>query len=123
MRPGGQAPPGTHKLLPWPVTKSSCNAPSLLQARLLRQQLHTMNLPDDALWVTSPLSRAMQTLMHACPALNGGGGAPPKIVVRRCDASFNPCLVLLFLPRMHFSSPSTTSSLPLHHGPWLQRAH
>lgn len=37
------------------------------QARALRQQLAALDLPPDTLWLTSPLQRAMQTLLLACP--------------------------------------------------------
>ncbi len=48
-----------------------------LQARALRHELAKLNLPPDTLWITSPLQRAMQTLLLACPhshLLGGGGG-------------------------------------------------
>ncbi|KAL4427305.1 hypothetical protein ABPG77_003214 [Micractinium sp. CCAP 211/92] len=73
------------------------------QARALRHELAKLNLPPDTLWITSPLQRAMQTLLLACPhphllgsaggctgsgsaenssALpNGGGGAAPRVAV------------------------------------------
>lgn len=38
-----------------------------LQARALRSELAQLNLPPDTLWVTSPLSRAIETLLLACP--------------------------------------------------------
>ncbi|KAL4853371.1 Cytochrome P450 97B2 [Chlorella vulgaris] len=37
------------------------------QARALREQLTALNLPPDTLWLTSPLARAMQTFLLACP--------------------------------------------------------
>lgn len=76
-----------------------------LQARALRQELAKLSLPPDTLWITSPLQRAMQTLLLACPHAhllgegsggghsasgsaenssavpNGGGGAAPKVAV------------------------------------------
>lgn len=75
------------------------------QARALRQELAKLSLPPDTLWITSPLQRAMQTLLLACPHAhllgegsggghsasgsaenssavpNGGGGAAPKVAV------------------------------------------
>ena len=47
------------------------------QARALRPQLAALDLPPDTLWLTSPLQRAMQTLLLSCPHANllGGGGA------------------------------------------------
>lgn len=51
-----------------------------LQARKLRSELAQLNLPADTLWVTSPLSRAIETLMLGCPTAHllraPGGGAP-----------------------------------------------
>ena len=46
-----------------------------MQAKKLRGQLQAMNLGAKALWVSSPLSRAMQTMLLACPqsALLGQG--------------------------------------------------
>lgn len=52
-----------------------------LQARKLRSELAQLNLPADTLWVTSPLSRAIETLLLGCPTAHllrqapGGGGA------------------------------------------------
>lgn len=78
------------------------------QARVLRPQLAALGLPPDTLWLTSPLQRAMQTLLLACPhahllgsgdaggsgssggssnaenssaAPNGAGPQPPNVVV------------------------------------------
>jgi hypothetical protein len=72
------------------------------QARALRQQLAALDLPPDTLWLTSPLQRAMQTLLLACPsghlvagdagaaesslenssaAPNGGTGQLPRVLV------------------------------------------
>lgn len=61
------------------------------QAAALRQQLAAMNLPPDVLWVTSPLSRAIQTLLFACPSLHGDGGALPNIIVRRWAGRVSRC--------------------------------
>lgn len=37
------------------------------QALLLRQEVKKWDLPSDALWVTSPLTRAIETLLHVHP--------------------------------------------------------
>jgi hypothetical protein len=57
----------------------------------LRERLAKLHLPADVLWVTSPLSRAIQTLLMACPAVaetqlqHEGEGSPvrPKVIVRK----------------------------------------
>ena len=66
------------------------------QARGLRRRLHEMALPPDTLWVTSPLTRAIETLLLACPSgsklaecsdngePNLGGEVPHNLAVRRC---------------------------------------
>jgi hypothetical protein len=38
------------------------------QALALRKKLAALKLPPDTLWVASPLQRALQTLLLACPA-------------------------------------------------------
>ena len=38
-----------------------------MQAKKLQGQLQAMKLGGKALWVSSPLSRAMQTMLLACP--------------------------------------------------------
>ncbi len=60
------------------------------QAIELRNQLAVMDLPQDVLWVTSPLTRAIQTLTLACPALHSGG-PKPNIAVRRWVRSLQQC--------------------------------
>ncbi|KAL4545609.1 hypothetical protein Ndes2526B_g00266 [Nannochloris sp. 'desiccata'] len=42
------------------------------QALSLRDQVAKWNLPDDVVWVTSPLSRAIETMLLAFPNHNGG---------------------------------------------------
>ena len=37
------------------------------QARQLRQQLEKMGRLDGALWVSSPLTRAIETMLLSCP--------------------------------------------------------
>ena len=62
---------------------------SALQAIQLRKELAALDLPADTLWVTSPLQRAMQTLLLACPHAHllqpagaaGGGEQPPSVMV------------------------------------------
>lgn len=50
----------------------------ILQACQLRAELAALNLPPNTLWLTSPLQRAMQTLLLACPSAHllekSGGG-------------------------------------------------
>lgn len=48
-----------------------------MQCKALRQQLDALNLPHDCLWVTSPLTRAIETFMHGCPHW-----PPPNFYVR-----------------------------------------
>ena len=62
------------------------------QATALRRHFEAQGLPGDALWVTSPLTRAVETLLLACPtahllsaagaAPGDGGGLPPRVAVR-----------------------------------------
>lgn len=55
-----------------------------LQAKSIRQDLLDLGLPSDCLWLTSPLSRAIETFMLACPysdLLPNQEGAP-NVVVR-----------------------------------------
>ena len=46
-----------------------------MQARKLRGQLQGMKLGPKALWVSSPLARALQTMLLACPQSELLGGA------------------------------------------------
>lgn len=52
------------------------------QAAALQNVLLSMDLPPDVLYVTSPLSRAMQTLLHAIPCMNSERCSLPNICVR-----------------------------------------
>ena len=47
-----------------------------MQATKLRNQLVEQKIPEEALWVTSPLTRAIDTLILACPQPHRLG-APP----------------------------------------------
>lgn len=64
-----------------------------LQARKLRSELAQLNLPADTLWVTSPLSRAIETLLLGCPTAHllrqapGGGAAAGSSVPSASTAS------------------------------------
>lgn len=74
-----------------------------LQATRLRSKLVEQKIPEEALWVTSPLTRAIDTLILACPhphrlgspalaqaGLNASTSQPMrplKLVVRRWVAS------------------------------------
>jgi broad specificity phosphatase PhoE len=58
------------------------------QAMNLREQVMKWNLPGDVVWVTSPLSRAIETMLLAFPHSNnnsngsdggGGGGGNPSL--------------------------------------------
>lgn len=57
------------------------------QALKLRAKLETMALPQDVCWVTSPLSRAIETLLLACTGLErppgGWANLPSRLLVRR----------------------------------------
>lgn len=56
------------------------------QATALRDQVARWNLPEDAVWVTSPLSRAIETMLlafpgsHACGSGSGNGQASGVVV-------------------------------------------
>lgn len=63
--------------------RSSWTDPTIYDARLtmrgrqqavaLRKQLTEWNLPQDAVWVTSPLSRAIETMLHMHPGVTFNG--------------------------------------------------
>jgi hypothetical protein len=53
------------------------------QAGQLRAELDKMAIPDGALWVTSPLTRAIETMMLARPAFANLEGFPDRLIVRR----------------------------------------
>jgi broad specificity phosphatase PhoE len=74
------------------------------QAMNLREQVIKWNLPEDVVWVTSPLSRAIETMLLAFPQngglgggvlcndiLGGGGGGPSlsSILNNTNDNNFN----------------------------------
>ena len=60
-------------MLPWALTAATL----LLQARKLKGQLQALKLGPKALWVSSPLSRAMQTMLLACPQAQALGQGVP----------------------------------------------
>ena len=94
------------------VSDTQCNFLLLMQATKLRSKLVEQKIPEEALWVTSPLTRAIDTLILACPqpqrlgspplaqaGLSASTSHPPrplKLVVRRlvpsCD--WPPSLLL-----------------------------
>ena len=49
---------------------------SAMQATKLRSRLVEQKIPDEALWVTSPLTRAIDTLILACPHPHRLGSPP-----------------------------------------------
>ena len=55
----------------------------LEQAMALRPQLEAMKISKDALWLCSPLTRAMETMALACPqsARIGARDQPLNVVV------------------------------------------
>lgn len=64
------------------------------QATGLRPQLRALNLPPDALWVSSPLTRALETFWLGCPVIARGGPdcavrdiPPHNLAVCRCVAA------------------------------------
>ena len=48
-----------------------------VQSQRLKMQLAGMKLPQKVLWVVSPLSRAMQTMLLSCPKPDLLKGAQP----------------------------------------------
>lgn len=58
------------------LTLLNCMA---LQSQRLRSQLAGLKLPRKVLWVASPLSRALQTMLAACPY--------PQVLAASCTAS------------------------------------
>lgn len=56
-----------------------------MQATKLRNKLVEQKIPEEALWVTSPLTRAIDTLILACPHLHRLG--PPPLAVAGLSAS------------------------------------
>ena len=102
-----------------------------MQARELRsrlaQQLSTHGGGGDVLWVISPLRRALQTFMEACPLLHppsgsggtptlplasgsGGGGPTPRLSAAAASLSLSS-------PFFTFASASTTTTPLLLEGP------
>ena len=79
-----------------------------MQATKLRSKMVELKIPEEALWVTSPLTRAIDTLMLACPhphrlgspplaeaglnASTSHQSRPLKLVVRRSD-QLSPCSI------------------------------
>ena len=63
-----------------------------LQARELRSKLaHQLSVHGEALWVVSPLRRALQTFMEACPLLHGAAsGALCSASLSSTPASLSP---------------------------------
>ena len=51
----------------------------IMQSQRLRTQLAGLKLPHKVLWVASPLSRAMQTMLLACPY--------PQLLAASCTGS------------------------------------
>ena len=57
----------------------------LKQAMALRPQLEALKISKDALWLCSPLTRALETMVLACPqsARIGARDQPLNVVVRK----------------------------------------
>ena len=56
-----------------------------LQATKLRGQIVDLKIPEEALWVTSPLTRAIDTFIMACPQPHRLGS--PRLVEAGLNAS------------------------------------
>ena len=56
-----------------------------IQAEKLREKLMSMKISKDALWVTSPMTRALETMILGCPQSSriGAKERPLNIAVRR----------------------------------------
>ncbi len=77
-----------HQLHGWcPHSCLSCSdtMQSGMQATKLRNQLVEQKIPEEALWVTSPLTRAIDTLILACPQPHRLG--PPPLAEAGLNAS------------------------------------
>ena len=57
-----------------------------MQAEKLREKLVSMKIGKDALWVSSPMTRALETMLLGCPQSSriGARETPLNIAVRRC---------------------------------------
>ena len=55
-----------------------------MQAQKLQESLAKLKISKDALWVCSPMTRAMETMMLGCPhaARIGASARPLKVAVR-----------------------------------------
>ena len=102
--------------------------PFTAQARELRsrlaQQLSTHGGGGDVLWVISPLRRALQTFMEACPLLHppSGSGGTPTLLQASGSTSSGPTPMLSAAaasssPFFTFASASTTTTPLLLGGP------
>lgn len=58
-----------------------------LQASRLRSKLAEQKIPEEALWVTSPLTRAIDTLILACPQPQRLGSPVPPLAEAGPSAS------------------------------------
>ena len=63
--------------LPMPLDEAKCYAS--VQASRLRSKLVEHKIPEEALWVTSPLTRAIDTLILACPQPQRLGSPTPPL--------------------------------------------
>lgn len=72
------------------------------QALALRGKLAALKLPPDTLWVASPLQRALQTLLLACPAAHllgkGGCGGAENSAANRADGHLHSPPNVVVLP-------------------------
>ena len=60
---------------------------TVTQAEKLREKLASMKISKDALWVSSPMTRALETMLLGCPLAKQIGAAqkPLNVAVRRSD--------------------------------------
>ena len=109
-----------------PPLEAIPNAPPFTaQARELRsrlaQQLSTHGGGGDVLWVISPLRRALQTFMEACPLLHppSGSGGAPTLPLASGSAGGIPTPMLSAAAALSSSSPfftfasASTATTPL----------
>lgn len=65
--------------------RASVNRVMILQAEKLREKLLSMKISKDALWVSSPMTRALETMLIGCPQAHriGAIDKPLNVAVRR----------------------------------------
>ena len=83
-----------------------------LQATRLRSKLVEQKIPEEALWVTSPLTRAIDTLILACPHPHRLG-SPPLAQAGPSASTSQPSRPLKLVVRRLVASPDWSSSVLL----------